>query len=55
CMPSGEGLGGMMIRAQQLLESDRIMAGVMLIAAVAALFSRLITLSERRLTRWRFA
>ncbi|AYH03408.1 ABC transporter permease [Pectobacterium parmentieri] len=54
-MPSGEGLGGMMIRAQQLLESDRIMAGVVLIAIVAALFSRLIALSERRLTRWRFA
>lgn len=44
----------MMIRAQQLLASDRIIAGVVLIALVAALFSRLITFAERRLTAWRF-
>lgn len=53
-IPSGVGLGGLMIRAQQLLASDRILAGVVLIALVAALFSRLITLVERRLTAWRF-
>lgn len=53
-IPSGAGLGGMMIRAQQLLASDRIIAGVVLIALVAALFSRLITFAERRLTAWRF-
>ncbi|MDX5630444.1 MULTISPECIES: ABC transporter permease [unclassified Brenneria] len=53
-IPSGAGLGGMMIRAQQLLESERIIAGVVLIAVVAAIFSRVITLSERHLTGWRF-
>ncbi|MBI0486716.1 ABC transporter permease, partial [Dickeya dianthicola] len=51
---SGNGLGSMMIRAQQLFQSERVIAGVVLIALVSTLFYRLITLAERRLTAWRF-
>lgn len=51
---SGDGLGSMMMRAQQLLAADRILAGVALIALVAALSAKAIALAERRLTAWRF-
>ncbi|MCG8158282.1 ABC transporter permease [Brenneria goodwinii] len=51
---SGEGLGSMMMRAQQLLAADRILAGVALTALVAALSAKAIALAERRLTAWRF-
>ncbi|WP_394804881.1 ABC transporter permease [Dickeya solani] len=50
---SGDGVGSMMIRAQQLFQSERVIAGVLLIALVSTLFYRLITLAERRLTAWR--
>lgn len=51
---SGEGLGSMMMRAQQLLAADRILAGIVLIALVAAAVSWAIGRVERRLTAWRY-
>jgi len=51
---SGEGLGSMMMRAQQLLAADRILAGIVLIALVAAFISWAIGRIERRLTAWRY-
>ncbi len=51
---SGEGIGSMMMRAQQLLAADRVMAGIVLIALVAAGFSFIIRQLEHRLMRWRF-
>lgn len=51
---SGEGLGSMMMRAQQLLAADRILAGIVLIALVAAAVSWAISSIERRLTAWRY-
>lgn len=51
---SGEGLGSMMMRAQQLLAADRILAGIVLIALVAATVSWAIGRVERRLTAWRY-
>lgn len=51
---SGEGIGSMMMRAQQLMAADRVMAGIALIAAVAAVISFLIRRLEQRLMRWRY-
>lgn len=51
---SGEGLGSMMMRAQQLLAADRILAGIVLIALVAAAVSWAIGSIERRMTTWRY-
>ena len=51
---SGEGIGSMIMRAQQLMAADRVMAGIVLIAAVAAVISFLIRRLEQRLMRWRY-
>jgi sulfonate transport system permease protein len=44
----------MMMRAQQLLAADRILAGIVLIALVAAAVSWAIGSIERRMTTWRY-
>ncbi|SLM62514.1 MULTISPECIES: ABC transporter permease [Dickeya] len=50
---SGDGLGSQMIRAQQLFQSERVIAGVMLIALVSTLFYHLMARAEQHLNRWR--
>lgn len=51
---SGEGIGSMMMRAQQLMAADRVMAGIVLIAGVAAVISIIIRRLEQKLMRWRY-
>ncbi|MGM3175755.1 ABC transporter permease [Dickeya lacustris] len=50
---SGDGLGSLLIRAQQLFQSERVIAGVILIALISALFYHLMAWAEQRLNRWR--
>lgn len=50
---SGDGLGSLLIRAQQLFQSERVIAGVVLIALISALFYHLMAWMEQRLNRWR--
>lgn len=51
---SDEGIGSMMMRAQQLMAADRVMAGIVLIAGVAAVISFVIRRLEQRLMHWRY-
>lgn len=54
-VPEGDGIGSLMIAAQQLFEMDRIMAGMLLVGLTGALLNRLGQLLENRATRWRTA
>ena len=54
-MPSGGGIGSLMISAQQLLRMDRIMAGMLLVGLTGALLGALGQHIEARATRWRRA
>ena len=53
-LSSTQGIGSMMMRAQQLLAADRIMSGIILIATVAALIAWGVNQLERRLTVWHY-
>lgn len=46
------GLGRMMQAAQQFLQTDRIVVGIIMIGALGFLMDRLLMLAERRLTSW---
>ena len=54
-MPSGGGIGSLMISAQQLLRMDQIMAGMLLVGLTGALLGALGQHIEARATRWRRA
>lgn len=54
-MPSGGGIGSLMIGAQQLLRMDLIMAGMLLVGLTGALLGALGQHIESRATRWRRA
>ncbi|MCU1721137.1 ABC transporter permease [Pseudomonas sp. 5P_5.1_Bac1] len=54
-MPSGGGIGSLMIAAQQLLRMDQIMAGMLLVGFTGALLGALGQHIEARATRWRRA
>ncbi|QHF30102.1 ABC transporter permease [Pseudomonas sp. R32] len=54
-MPSGGGIGSLMIGAQQLLRMDIIMAGMLLVGLTGALLGALGQHLELRATRWRRA
>lgn len=54
-MPSGGGIGSLLISAQQLLRMDQIMAGMLLIGLTGALLGALGQHIEARATRWRRA
>lgn len=54
-MPSGGGIGSLMIGAQQLLRMDLIMAGMLLVGLTGALLGALGQHIESRTTRWRRA
>ncbi|MBM3107755.1 ABC transporter permease [Pseudomonas sp. V1] len=54
-MPSGGGIGSLMIGAQQLLRMDLIMAGMLLVGLTGALLGALGQYIESRATRWRRA
>ncbi|MDD0974444.1 ABC transporter permease [Pseudomonas fontis] len=54
-MPSGGGIGSLMIGAQQLLRMDLIMAGMLLVGLTGALLGALGQHIELRATRWRRA
>ncbi len=54
-MPSNGGIGSLMIGAQQLLQMDVIMAGMLLVGATGALINLLGQRLETRATRWRNA
>lgn len=54
-MPSGGGIGSLMISAQQLLRMDQIMAGMLLVGLTGALLGALGHHIEARATRWRRA
>lgn len=52
-MPSGGGIGSLMIGAEQLLRTDRVLAAMILIGIVAASLNWLGARFEARATRWR--
>ena len=54
-MPSGGGIGSLMIGAQQLLRMDLIMAAMLLVGLTGALLGALGQHIESRATRWRRA
>ncbi|WP_426427096.1 ABC transporter permease [Pseudomonas palmensis] len=54
-MPSGGGIGSLMIGAQQLLRMDLIMAGMLLVGLTGALLGAVGQHIELRATRWRRA
>ncbi|MNM75190.1 putative aliphatic sulfonates transport permease protein SsuC [compost metagenome] len=54
-MPSGGGIGSLMIGAQQLLRMDIIMAGMLLVGLTGALLGAFGQHLELRATRWRRA
>lgn len=54
-MPSGGGIGSLMIGAQQLLRMDLIMAGMLLVGLTGAVLGALGQHIELRATRWRRA
>ena len=54
-MPSGGGIGSLMIGAQQLLRMDLIMAGMLLVGLTGALLNLIGQRLEIRATRWRHA
>ncbi len=54
-MPSGGGIGSLMINAEQLFRTDIVMAAMVLIGLVAASLNGLGGLIETRVTRWRTA
>ncbi|MBH3429037.1 ABC transporter permease [Pseudomonas alkylphenolica] len=54
-MPSGGGIGSLMIGAQQLLRMDLIMAAMLLVGLTGALLGALGQYIEARATRWRRA
>jgi sulfonate transport system permease protein len=54
-MPSGGGIGSLMISAQQLFRSETVLAAMVLIGIVAALLNWLGGLIETRTTKWRTA
>ncbi|MGH8483876.1 MAG: ABC transporter permease, partial [Pseudomonas sp.] len=54
-MPSGGGIGSLMIGAQQLLRMDLIMAAMLLVGLTGALLGAFGQYIEARATRWRRA
>jgi sulfonate transport system permease protein len=54
-MPSGGGIGSVMINAQQLFRTDIVLAAMVLIGIVAASLNGLGGLIEARTTKWRAA
>lgn len=54
-MPSNGGIGSLMIGAQQLMQMDRILTGMLLIGLAGAALNYLGQSLERRATRWRHA
>ena len=46
------GLGRMMQAAQQFLQTDRIVVGILMIGALGFVMDRLLLVAERRLTSW---
>jgi sulfonate transport system permease protein len=54
-MPSGGGIGSLMINAQQLFRTDTVLAAMILVGFAAAFFNWLGRLIEARATRWRAA
>lgn len=54
-MPSGGGIGGLMINAEQMFRTDIVMAAMVLIGLVAASLNGLGGLIETRITQWRTA
>ncbi|KPA94204.1 ABC transporter permease, partial [Pseudomonas asplenii] len=54
-MPSNGGIGSLMIGAQQLLQMNVIMAGMLVVGLTGALINLLGQRLETRATRWRHA
>ncbi|MCY1400458.1 nitrate ABC transporter, permease protein [compost metagenome] len=54
-MPSGGGIGSLMIGAQQLLRMDLIMSSMLLIGLTGALLNHIGQYLEQRATQWRHA
>jgi sulfonate transport system permease protein len=54
-MPSGGGIGSLMINAQQLFRTDIVLAAMILVGFAATFFNWLGRLIETRATRWRAA
>ncbi|MBD1587412.1 ABC transporter permease subunit [Pseudomonas typographi] len=54
-MPSDGGIGSLMIGAEQLMQTDRILTGMVLIGLAGAVLNYLGQTLERRATRWRHA
>lgn len=54
-MPSGGGIGSLMIGAQQMFRTDVVLAAMVMIGVVAALLNAIGSRIEARATRWRSA
>jgi sulfonate transport system permease protein len=54
-MPSGGGIGSLMIGAQQMFRTDTVLAAMLLIGVVAAVLNAIGGRIEARATRWRTA
>ncbi|MNY52287.1 putative aliphatic sulfonates transport permease protein SsuC [compost metagenome] len=54
-MPSGGGIGSLMIGAQQLLRMDLIMSSMLLIGLTGALLNHIGQYLEQRAMQWRHA